>query len=146
MGEETFTNGSAAVIASTLGALGEKLDKITTEQAVQKDLLTRFDERQRGWATKHELSDATNTLQRAIDPVASQATSAHNRLDGIAGSMATLGRTIEGLHSKVDLLASRLDVKDAEVRGAWFVGKGAVMWAAGIVTAAISAYFIGHFT
>lgn len=138
--------GAAAVITGALGKLDTQLTSIIAEQVTQRDLLTRFDERQRGWATKHEVAEVSHKFDLALAPVAAQAAQAHNRLDTMVGSLGSLGSQISTIGSKLDALISKDSTQDAEVRGAWKILRPTLAWLATISAAVVGAFLIGRWT
>lgn len=138
--------GAAAVITSALGKIENSITAISAEQVSQRDLLTRFDERQRGWATKHEVSETAHKLEVALAPVAAQAAQAHIRLDTLVGSLATLGGQLNTLDSKVDSLIVQGSTKEAEQRGSWKVLRPTLAWLTGIAAAVVAAFAAGRVT
>jgi len=126
-------NGSAAVVAQALGEVKQQLTGITAEQRAQRDLLTRFDERQKSWATKAEVAHEVAVLNAALTPVAAQAAQAHVRIDNVVLEVQKMGVDVSSILSKID-----------QVRGGSFVLGKAGAWAFGIA-AVVIAGFVGHF-
>lgn len=147
-------NGGAVGLAQSLGRVEQQLTAIVTEQVSQRDLLTRFDERQRGWATKHEVSEAVGGLRSELAVVANaagkaddKALAAHNRVDGVTSSLAVLGQKVDDMSIKVEEIRDTQALQAAQVRGGAFVVGSVGKWVFGTAGAAVAAglgYLIGH--
>lgn len=84
--------GAMTVLAQALGEVKQQQTAMLGEQVKMRDLLTRFDERQKGWATKQEVGEVVSSLREALAPIAAQATAAHHRLDDHEKTLAQYRR------------------------------------------------------
>ncbi len=144
--DEPVHNGSAAVITAALGRLETKVDAISTETSALRLFAARTEERERGWATKHEVTAVTHRFELALAPVAAQANAAHVRLDTFADGLSVLSRQFGTMQDAVEEIRDKLNVERAEVRGAWKVLKPSLAWVAGISAAVVGAFLIGRLT
>lgn len=81
MGQNAATLALLAQLTTQVAELKQQNIQVIAVQHKQGDMLVRIDERQTGWATKMELSEAQSTWQLALQPVAAKAEAAHGRLD-----------------------------------------------------------------
>lgn len=134
----TEDSGTLAVIASGLTALASKVDNIDTRTEKLTEFMVRFDEKQRGWATKHELTEQTFTLRERDTNIEKKADRAHERIDTLSATLSVQGAALARIESAVT-------TSTAEQRGAWKVTRPVLGWIGGILAAVIVAYVVGRF-
>lgn len=144
-----FGNGGAvAVITEGMAALKEQLRAISEEQKKHSEFLIRYDEKQRGWATKHEVAEINLTLGGRISTVEAKAVSAHDRLDKQQASvnvgMQQVQKSIDELSAQISDLQGKVVTREAEVRGGWSVTRF-VLSGVGAVTLVVLGALLGRF-
>lgn len=137
--------GALAAIAGSLGEVKQVLSNVEKEQRDQRDLLTRFDERQRSWATKHELTEVRSQLMAEQTLTAQKADAAHRRMDEHKGAMTVLADALKELQGSVEAIRDGMERREAEVRGAWAVVRPGAAWLMGILGVVVAAFTAGHF-
>lgn len=136
--------GALAVISNTLGELKSQLGATTKEVTTIREYMIRFDEKQRGWATKHEVGEITIGLRSDMSKVEAKAERALTRTDELSGTLGVLGAAMEGLRTDIGSLRTEVTTRTAEVRGASNILRPTLAWMAAI-SAAILAAVVGHF-
>lgn len=141
---EHQNGGALAVISNTLGELKSQLGANTKEVTTIREYMIRFDEKQRGWATKHEVGEITIGLRSDMSKVEAKAERALTRTDELSGTLGVLGGALEGLRTDISSLRTEVSTRSAEVRGATSILRPTLAWVAAIA-AAIVAAVVGHY-
>lgn len=136
--------GALAVISNTLGELKSQLGANTKEVTTIREYMIRFDEKQRGWATKHEVGEITIGLRSDMSKVEAKAERALTRTDELSGTLGVLGNSMEALRTDISSLRTEVTTRTAEVRGASSILRPTLAWMAAI-SAAILAAVVGHY-
>lgn len=140
---EHQNGGALAVISNTLGELKSQLSSVVSDQTTLREYMIRFDEKQRGWATKHEVGEITISLRSDMSKVEAKAERALTRSDENSAALSVIGNSMEALRVEVSGVRSDLATRTAEVRGASTVIRPTLAWA-GTVAALFLAGVLGH--
>lgn len=138
--------GALAVISASLGKVESAVEKVAAEQSSQREYLARFDERQRGWATKHEVGELVVSLRSDMNKVEAKAERALVRTDEHSTTLGAINSTLVKMQQDMSGLRSDFNTKQAEVRGAWAVVRPGAAWLFGIAAVVVAAFFVGHLT